>query len=395
MAPTSLRVRIDMADSPALNCGAALRTIWSAPSPASTTMHEPIKASSVRLRPVRLWLLISAAMILLTLIVGGATRLTESGLSIVEWKPVTGVLPPLSQAEWQAEFAKYQAIPQYRELNRGMSLVAFKTIYWWEWSHRLLARLTGAVFLLPLLFFLWRGAIPPGLRLRLWTIFGAGAALGAVGWWMVSSGLTQGVSVSQYRLAFHLTLATAIYAAILWTAQQLVDQPTSTSPTRLRFGALALVALLLFQIYLGALVAGLDAGLVFNTWPFIDGAFVPSSERLWFIQPAWRNLFENTLTVQFNHRMVAYAIWVLVMLHAYDAWRARVGLGGALTLAGAVSLQAVLGIVTLLHQAPLPLALAHQVLAILVFSVAVIHAERLSHRGGSLAADRRQAEQGA
>jgi len=178
-------------------------------------MHEPIKATNASLRPVRLWLLISAAMILLTLIVGGATRLTESGLSIVEWKPVTGVLPPLSPAEWQAEFAKYQAIPQYRELNRGMGLEAFKTIYWWEWSHRLLARLTGAVFLLPLLFFLWRGAIPSGLRSRLWTIFGAGAALGAVGWWMVSSGLTQGVSVSQYRLAFHLTLATTIYAATL------------------------------------------------------------------------------------------------------------------------------------------------------------------------------------
>jgi cytochrome c oxidase assembly protein subunit 15 len=346
-------------------------------------MHEPIKTSNVRLRPVRLWLLVSAAMILLTLIVGGATRLTEAGLSIVEWKPVTGVLPPLSQAEWQTEFTKYQAIPQYRELNRGMSLDAFKTIYWWEWSHRLLARLAGAVFLLPLLFFLWRGAIPAGLRLRLWTIFGAGAALGAVGWWMVSSGLTQGVSVSQYRLAFHLTLATAIYATILWTAQQLADQPPSAAPARLRFSALALAALLLLQIYLGALVAGLDAGLVFNTWPLIDGALVPSPERLWFIQPAWRNLFENTLTVQFNHRMVAYAIWALAMLHAYDAWRSRADSGGALMLAGAVTLQAGLGIVTLVHQAPLPLALGHQVLAILVFRVALIHAERLSHRAVS------------
>ena len=358
-------------------------------------MHEPIKASNVRLRPVRLWLLIAAAMILLTLVVGGATRLTESGLSIVEWKPVTGILPPFSQAEWQVEFAKYRAIPQYHELNRGMGLDAFKTIYWWEWSHRLMARLTGAVFLLPLLYFLWRGAIPPGLRLRLWAIFGAGAALGAVGWWMVSSGLTQRVSVSQYRLAFHLTLATTIYAAILWTARQLADQSPSMAPARLRFGALALAALLLLQIYLGALVAGLDAGLVFNTWPLIDGAFVPSPERLWFIQPAWRNFFENTLTVQFNHRMVGYAIWALATLHACDTWRARVGLGSALTLAGAITLQAGLGIVTLLHQAPLPLALAHQMLAILVFSVAVVHAERMSHRRGLLAADRRQAEWGA
>jgi heme a synthase len=361
----------------------------------SKTMHEPIKVSNACLRPVRLWLLISAAMVLLTLIVGGATRLTESGLSIVEWKPVTGVLPPLSQAEWQAEFAKYQIIPQYRELNRGMSLDAFKTIYWWEWSHRLLARLTGAVYLLPLLFFVWRGAIPPGLRLRLWTIFGAGAALGAVGWWMVSSGLTQGISVSQYRLAFHLTLATTIYAAILWTARQLADQFPRMAPARLRFSAVALAALLLLQIYLGALVAGLDAGLVFNTWPLIDGAFVPSLERLWFIQPAWRNLFENTLAVQFNHRMVAYAILALAALHACDAWRTRMGFGGALTLAGAITLQAGLGILTLLHQAPLPLALAHQVVAILVFSVAVIHAERLSHRVVHWSACRRPAERGA
>jgi heme a synthase len=171
-----------------------------------TLMHEPAKAFEIQLRPVRLWLLVAAAMIFLTLIVGGATRLTESGLSIVEWKPITGVLPPFSENEWRAEFGKYQTIPQYRELNRGMSLEAFKTIYWWEWSHRLLARLTGAVFLLPFLVFLARGTIPPGLRIRLWNIFAAGAALGAVGWWMVSSGLTQGVSVSQYRLAFHLTL---------------------------------------------------------------------------------------------------------------------------------------------------------------------------------------------
>src|SRR6478609_2081875 len=150
-------------------------------------MHEPIKATNASLRPVRLWLLISAAMILLTLIVGGATRLTESGLSIVEWKPITGVLPPFSENEWRAEFGKYQTIPQYRELNRGMGLESFKTIYWWEWSHRLLARLVGAAFLVPFLFFLWRGWIERPLRLRLWLLFGSGAMLGAVGWWMVSS----------------------------------------------------------------------------------------------------------------------------------------------------------------------------------------------------------------
>jgi cytochrome c oxidase assembly protein subunit 15 len=345
-----------------------------------TLMAEPIEASKTNLRTVRVWLLTAAAMIFLTLVVGGATRLTESGLSIVEWKPVTGVLPPLSESEWQAEFAKYQVIPQYRELNRGMSLDAFRVIYWWEWSHRVLARLTGVVFLLPFLFFLWRGIIPHGLRGRLWAIFIAGGALGAVGWWMVSSGLTQGVSVSQYRLAFHLTLASAIYAAIVWTAQQLAPQASNETPARLRAGALAIAILVLAQIYLGALVAGLNAGLVYNTWPTIEGAIVPSSERLWFIQPAWRNLFENTLTVQFDHRMVAYAIWVLAGLHAIDARQARQGAGGAIMLAAVVTLQAAFGVTTLLYQAPFFLALAHQVLAIVVFTIAVIHAQRLSHR---------------
>ena len=343
-------------------------------------MPKAVRASRTHLRAVRLWLFTTAAMIFLTLVVGGATRLTESGLSIVEWKPVTGVLPPFSESEWQAEFTKYQAIPQYRELNRGMGLDAFKVIYWWEWSHRLLARLTGAEFLLPFLYFLWRGAIPQRLRGRLWAIFFAGGALGAVGWWMVSSGLSQGVSVSQYRLAFHLTLASAIYAAILWTAQQLVEQVPKEVPPSLRIGAVAIAVLLLLQIYLGALVAGLDAGLVFNTWPLIDGALVPAAERLWFIAPAWRNLFENALTVQFDHRMVAYAVWLLAILHACDAFRGRRHVRGAVILAGAVTLQAGLGIVTLLHQAPIPLALAHQMLAIVVFSIAVIHTEQLSHR---------------
>jgi cytochrome c oxidase assembly protein subunit 15 len=358
-------------------------------------MINPAKAPNTELRAVRLWLFMAAGMIFLTLMVGGATRLTESGLSIVEWKPVTGVLPPTSDDEWQAEFRKYQTIPQYRELNRGMTLDAFKVIYWWEWSHRILARLTGAVFLVPFLVFLWRGTIPQRLRARLWTIFGAGAALGAVGWWMVSSGLTQGVSVSQYRLAFHLTLACAIYASILWTAQQLAQRAPTEIPARLRIEAFAIAILLLFQIYLGALVAGLDAGLVYNTWPLIDGVLVPSPDRLWFIQPAWRNLFENTLTVQFDHRMIAYAIWLLAVFHAGDAWRVRRGTGPAAILAGAVTLQAAVGVVTLLYQAPLAFALAHQVLAIAVLTIATLHAQRLSHRVPSYQPQSTRVEQGA
>jgi cytochrome c oxidase assembly protein subunit 15 len=344
-------------------------------------MHDDRPVPEFRVRAVRLWLLAAAAMIFLTLIVGGATRLTVSGLSIVEWKPITGVLPPLSDQAWQAEFDGYKAIPQYRELNRGMTLAQFKVIYFWEWTHRLLARATGAVFLVPFLVFLWTGAIPPPLRPRLWLIFAGGVALGVVGWWMVSSGLTGSlVKVSQYRLAFHMTLACAIYAAIRWTAQQIVPRPLDEVPKRLRLAALAIAALLLVQIYLGALLAGLDGGLKYNTWPLIDGAVMPPLDQLLFIKPLWRNLFENILTVQLDHRMLADGIWLLAVLHAIDAWRRQYAARSAVVLAGAVTLQAALGIVTLLYQAPLALALVHQLMAMVVFSIAIVHAERLSHR---------------
>lgn len=320
-------------------------------------------------------------MIFLTLLIGGATRLTESGLSIVEWKPVTGVLPPMTDGAWQSAFEKYQEIPQYREHNRGMRLDQFKVIFWWEWSHRQMARLTGVVFLLPFLIFLWCGRISPKLRLRLWLIFAGGASLAVVGWSMVASGLTGTmIKVSQYWLAFHLTLACTVYAAVVWTAQQLRAKAASDTTARLRITALAIAALVLCQICLGALVAGLDAGLVYNTWPLIDGAFVPEAARLWFISPGWRNLFENTLTVQFDHRMMAYAVWLLALFHLSDAWRRQHDLRGAVLLAVLVTLQSALGIVTLLHLAPLPLALAHQALAIVVFTAAIVHAERLSHR---------------
>ena len=344
-------------------------------------MSRSDSAKVSQVRAVRGWLIAVAALIFLTLVVGGATRLTESGLSITEWKPVTGVLPPLSAGTWQDEFAKYQAIPQYRALNRGMTLSEFKVIYWWEWTHRLLARLVGAAFLLPFVYFLWRGSIPSALQTWLWVIFGGGALLGGVGWWMVSSGLSERTSVSQYRLAFHLTLACVIYAAIVWTAQLLSLRRTIEAPPRLRTGALLLAVLVLVQIYLGALVAGLDAGMSFNTWPLIDGAFIPAAARLWFETPLWRNIFDNALTVQFDHRMLAYTIWALAVLHAIDAWRSRASSETrkrALLLAALITLQAALGIVTLLYIAPLHLALAHQAFAIVVLTVAVVHAARLA-----------------
>ncbi len=339
-----------------------------------------IPLPDVRRRAVRVWLLVVAALIFLTLIVGGATRLTESGLSIVEWKPVTGVVPPLSSQAWQGEFADYQKIPQYRELNRGMTLDQFKVIYWWEWTHRLLARLIGAVFLVPLVFFLWRGWIERREQIRLWVIFGLGAFQGAVGWWMVASGLAAGVSVSQYRLAFHLTLACLIYSAVLWTAQQVLPRKPIESRARVRNGALLIAILVLGQIYLGALVAGTNAGMIYNTWPTIDGGFIPSARHLWQQAPWWRNLFENLLTIQLDHRMLAYTIWFLAGLHAIDASQARQRAGGAVLLWLAITVQATLGILTLLFVVPIDLAMAHQAMAIVVLTIAVWHAERLRHR---------------
>jgi cytochrome c oxidase assembly protein subunit 15 len=335
------------------------------------------------IRAVRYWLLSIAALIAIMVLVGGATRLTESGLSIVEWKPVTGTLPPLNQEQWTQAFDAYKTIPQYRELNAGMNLSEFKTIFWWEWSHRLLGRAIGVAYLLPFLWFLWRGLLGADLRRRLWLIFGLGALQGAVGWWMVASGLSQRVEVSQYRLATHLVLALLIFAGIVWTLRRLADQPPSTASARLKITSGALLVLTFVQLYLGALVAGLRAGRVYNTWPDIDGALIPSASRLFFEAPWWRNLFDNTLTVQFEHRMVAYALLALAVLHGLDAARSRAGasaVNGAMWLAAAITLQATLGILTLLNGVPTGLALAHQAVAIAVLTLAILQAERLAAR---------------
>jgi heme a synthase len=343
-----------------------------------------IAAKSASANPaVRIWLLSVAALIALMVVVGGATRLTESGLSIVEWKPVTGALPPLGEAQWNAAFEAYKKIPQYSALNGGMTLSQFKTIFWWEWSHRLLGRVIGAVYLLPFLYFLWRGVVSGELKRRLWLIFGLGALQGAVGWWMVASGLSERIEVSHYRLATHLVLALLIYASIVWTLRRLGEREPLAVSVRLRATSIVLVAVTFVQLYLGALVAGLRAGLVYNTWPDIDGGFIPSTARLWFDTPWWRNLFDNTLTVQFEHRMTAYALFVLALLHAFDTLRShapRIAVRGALWLVAAITLQATLGILTLLNQVPIHLALSHQAIAIAVLTLAVMQAERLAPR---------------
>jgi cytochrome c oxidase assembly protein subunit 15 len=365
--------------------------VFAKSAPVQTRYHESRHAMSDAVTPdaapmidyrsqiLRLWLLAVAGLIVVMVLVGGATRLTESGLSITEWQPVTGTLPPLSEDVWETEFKKYQEIPQYRELNRGMSLDEFKTIYYWEWGHRLLGRLIGVAYGLPFLWFLWRGWVGPGLRGRLWTVFGLGALQGAAGWWMVASGLTDRIEVSEYRLAFHLGLACVIFAALIWTAQRLLGRATIEAPPRLAGTARLMLVLVLLQIYLGALVAGIRAGFVFNTWPLIDDVMVPSLARLFFMQPPWRNLFENAMTVQFDHRMGAYAIWIVAVLHVVDVTRTVRGraLTTALALAAAVTLQAALGILTLIYVVPIGLALAHQATALIVLTCAVVHAEQL------------------
>jgi cytochrome c oxidase assembly protein subunit 15 len=303
-------------------------------------------------------------------------------LSITEWKPVTGMIPPLGESDWQAEFAKYKTIPQYEKLNAGMSLDEFKAIYWWEWGHRLLGRLIGVVFLLPFLWFLWRRAIDRRLGAALAGIFALGAVQGAVGWWMVASGLTERVSVSQYRLAFHLTLACIIYVALAWTADRTVaghavPAAACAVPRRLRWTAGAVLGLIIAQIYLGALVAGLHAGLIYDTWPLIDGSFIPSAANLFFDQPLWRNFFENALTVQFDHRVIAYALVVLALAHAIDAHRSAAHLAaGATVVAAALVTQAIIGIGTLTGGVPLALALLHQATALVALTAATLHARR-------------------
>ncbi|WP_420132504.1 COX15/CtaA family protein [Rhodopseudomonas sp.] len=345
-----------------------------------------------RIRAVRIWLTLVAALIALMVLVGGATRLTESGLSLVAWKPITGTLPPLPAAPWTVACAGDTQIPQYRELNAGMTLHEFKTIFWWEWSHRLLGRVIGIAYLLPFLWFLWRGAIGPEWKRALWGIFALGALHGAVGWWMVASGLSQRTEVSQVRLAIHLTLALIIYASIVWTLRRLSDRPPVLAAARLKITAIALLVMTLIQLFLGALVAGLRAGRVFNTWPTIDGGLIPSMDRLWFETPWWKNLYENHLTVQFDHRMMAYALWALAAWHAIDALRSRAGRAatGAVWLFGALSLQALLGILTLLHEVPIGLALGHQAIGIVVLTLAVLQVERLTapqrHAAPSVAA---------
>ncbi len=347
--------------------------------------RSPVMASpGSHYRAVAIWLWSLAALVFLMVIVGGATRLTESGLSITEWKPLTGIIPPLSLAQWQAEFENYKKIPQYAQIFPDMDLSGFKFIFFFEWSHRLLGRLIGAAMVVPLIFFWAKGLLPVGFKPKLLGVLMLGALQGFVGWWMVKSGLADRVEVAQERLAIHLLLASLTFAALVWLAASLKRREAEIAAPvlpGLKWFAASTVLLVLLQIGLGALVAGLRAGRAYNTWPLIDGYFLPPLDQLTLFSPLWRNVLDNILMVQFQHRMTAYALLALALMQALYTSRVAAGSRAerrAFAVAGLVAMQAAIGIVTLVLAVPLWAGLLHQAFAMLVLGMAVAHAQALS-----------------
>ncbi|MFO1140344.1 MAG: COX15/CtaA family protein [Paracoccus sp. (in: a-proteobacteria)] len=325
---------------------------------------------------IRVWLIVLFVLVAAMIALGGATRLTGSGLSITEWKPVTGAIPPMDAASWQAEFDRYRQIPQFQLVNPDMDLAGFKQIYWWEWSHRLLGRLVGLVWAAGFLVFWLTKRIPAGWTPRLLALGALGGAQGAIGWWMVHSGLGGDmVRVASYRLATHLGLAFAILGLIAWYAQSLSRSEAELMRAR-RAGEAKLFAmttglmhLAFVQILLGALVAGIDAGRMYTGWPTMGGEWIPA--EIWDPALGWRNFFENPALVQFTHRMTAY----LLTIYAVVVWaRARrsphpVTRGAYSVMLAALAVQVGLGIMNVIHASPLPLALAHQLGAVALFTL--------------------------
>jgi cytochrome c oxidase assembly protein subunit 15 len=351
-------------------------------------------------KAVGFWLTAVATLIVAMVVVGGLTRLTGSGLSITEWQPILGVIPPLTDAAWADAFARYKLIPQYAHLNSAMTLEGFKAIYWWEWTHRLLGRAIGFVFFVPFMWFAWTGAIQRKEWPRMALLFVLGGLQGAVGWWMVTSGLEVRDSVSQYRLAIHLGLAVLLLGAIVWTAlEYLRDQRTSSSvkiaPLLLR-SSFALIALVYFQMLLGALVAGLHAGLIYNTWPMMNNGWLP--EGAFFHSPWWINFFEEPGLVQFNHRIAAYGVLALALplgLRIRKLKPTRPAVDAAGFVFWLTLLQVLLGIMTLRTHVLVWLAALHQLNAALLFCAAIWLAYELRQAHLSTAPTRQVSRGGA
>ncbi|MFQ5955221.1 MAG: COX15/CtaA family protein [Kiloniellales bacterium] len=327
-------------------------------------------------RAVGLWLAACCAMIFVMVVLGGITRLTESGLSMVEWRPLIGAIPPLGEQEWQRTFELYRQTPEYRTINRGMSLTEFKTIFWWEYLHRLWGRLIAVIFAVPFLWFLWRRRLPAGAVPKLAVMFVLGALQGLMGWALVQSGLADRPEVSHYRLTAHLGFAVAILGYILWVALGYLRGPTaaSTPPARpgLRRFAGGLTGLTFLTLLSGGLVAGLDAGLTYNSFPLMDGRLVP--EGLMVLQPAWRNPFDNPAMVQFDHRVLALLTAGLVAVFWLRVQAAAVPPGARLAVHAFMAMalvQVAVGVATLLMAVPIPLAVLHQAGAVALFALAL------------------------
>lgn len=330
-------------------------------------------------KAITLWLLFTALCVFGMVVLGGLTRLTESGLSIVHWKPFTGTFPPMSASAWMEEFEAYRTSPQYAKVNFGMTLEEFKGIFWLEYLHRLAGRVIGFVFLLPMLWFALRGQLEKWLRWRLVGLFFLGGLQGVIGWYMVKSGLIDVPSVSPYRLALHLGTAFLLLGLLLWTALDVHferPKPVETTPKWLLAATKGLVIVLFIQVLLGALVAGLDAGLVYNTFPLMDGKWIPGG--LYFIDPAWKNHFENVTMVQFQHRIGAYIVTAYVLTYVMAAFSQmhKIRFAGRLKkhlmlLSAGVLVQMALGVATLLGSVPIDLASKHQAMAAVLFAIAI------------------------
>jgi cytochrome c oxidase assembly protein subunit 15 len=344
--------------------------------------------SSAWERRVAAWLIACCALVFAMVVLGGITRLTHSGLSIVEWQPIVGTLPPLTAADWQALFLKYQQTPEYHKVNPGMTLEGFKGIFWLEYFHRLLGRLIGVAFFFPLVYFAWRRALTTPLALKLAGIFVLGALQGAMGWYMVKSGLVDDPRVSQYRLTAHLALAIAIYGAMLWVALDLLrpEGGSDVAPggfRRARRLAWAVTFLVIAMVVTGGFVAGIRAGYAYNTFPLMNGYLVPP--ELFRIEPWYLNFFNNMATVQFDHRLLAWLLAFAVPWLWYEARRAGLPARARLLthwLVAALAVQIALGIATLLLVVPAALAAAHQAGALVVFTIALAlnHSLRVSRR---------------
>ena len=330
---------------------------------------------------VSTWLWSVAGLVFLMVFLGGATRLTESGLSITEWKLLSGVLPPLSHVAWMEAFDEYKQIPQYASLFPDMTLGHFQSIYLMEWFHRLVGRLLGVALIVPLVIFWASGRLTSRLKWQMPGIFALGALQGLVGWWMVSSGLKFRVEVAQERLATHLLLASITFAALVWIATaQKASAPAERVPHWLRHLATAIVVLIFVQIGFGALVAGLRAGQAYNTWPLMDGHLILPGDVLGAMSPLWRNLVDNVATVQFQHRMTAYLLLIIAVVQAIATARAASSISAqrrSIAFACLVAAQASIGIVTLVLIVPIWAGLLHQLFAMVVLAMAVVHRQRL------------------